>query len=72
MPELTNKVYAQQKAALTRAVKTKNKEKVLAVCMAAVAVWNEPGNYWPDDWHRWQRALDDCYPVFCSPRLEDL
>jgi hypothetical protein len=66
---ISNQVYAQQKAALTRAIKTKDREKVLAACKAAVAAW---GNEWPDDWARWQRALDDLYPVFEAPQLEDL
>jgi len=63
--------YAQQKAALTRAVKTKDPEKVKAACKAAIAAWNKQG-YWPDDWSRWQRAINDVYPVFEAPRLEDL
>jgi len=27
---------------------------------------------WPDDWSRWQRALDDVFPVFAAPRIDDL
>jgi hypothetical protein len=52
------RVYPKQKAALTRAVKTKDPAKVRAVCEAAVREWNEIGA-WPDNWSRWQRALDD-------------
>jgi hypothetical protein len=52
------RVSPGQKAALTRAVKTKDPVRVAAVCKAAVAEWNEIGA-WPDDWSRWQRALDD-------------
>lgn len=63
---------SQQKAMLTRAINSKDPEKVKAACKAAVDSWNKPGNYWPDDWSRWQRALDDVYPVFEAPRLEDL
>lgn len=66
-----NRVLPKQKAALTRAVKTGNPEKVAAVCKAAVAEWNDIGA-WPDDWARWQRALDDMLPVFQAPRIENL
>jgi hypothetical protein len=50
------KLYPQQKAALTRA--GKDPDKVLAACQKAVREWNEIGA-WPDEWSRWQRALDD-------------
>ncbi len=56
-----NRVHPRQKAALTRAVKTGDAEKIAVVCKAAVAEWNEIGA-WPDDWHRWQAALDDALP----------
>jgi hypothetical protein len=55
------RVFPRQKAALTRAVKTRDAKKVAAVCKAAVQEWNEIGA-WPDDWARWQRALDDVSP----------
>lgn len=45
------------KAALTRAQK-KDYPAVLKVCKDAVAAWNVWGA-WPDNWSRWQRALDD-------------
>ena len=66
-----NRVLPKQKAALTRAVKTGDPEKVAAVCKAAVAEWNEIGA-WPDNWARWQRALDNMLPVFQAPRIENL
>lgn len=62
--------YAAQKSALTRAVNSGDPNKVLAACRKAVAEWNE--NYWPDDWSRWQRALDDAFGLRGAPRLEDL
>lgn len=62
--------YAAQKAALTRAINSGNPEKVRAACRKVVKEWN--ANYWPDDWARWQRALDDIYPVFQAPRLEEV
>jgi hypothetical protein len=52
------RVFPSQKAALTRAIKTRDAEKIATVCKAAVAEWNAIGA-WPDDWARWQRALDD-------------
>lgn len=69
-----NKAFSLQKAALTRAVNSGSPIKVEAACKAAVEAWSAaPFNgAWPDDWARWQRALDDVYPVFQAPRLEDL
>lgn len=49
---------SKQKAALTRAVNSGDAEKVAAVCKAAVAEWDACGA-WPDDWNRWQNALND-------------
>jgi hypothetical protein len=45
------------KAALTRAEK-KGYAAVLAACRHAVSRW-EVWGAWPDNWSRWQRALDD-------------
>jgi hypothetical protein len=60
------------KAALSRAEK-KGYAAVLQACKDAVAVWNVWGA-WPDNWSRWQRALDDA--AFknhqFAPRLEEL
>jgi hypothetical protein len=64
------RTHAQQKAGLTRAMKTGNPEAVLAECRRTVAEWRE--SQWPDDWSRWQRALDDVYPAFEAPNLENL
>ena len=65
----------KQKAALTRALKlTDAKQRrtaVIAACRAAVKEWNEIGA-WPNGWSRWQRALDDQFPVFHAPSLEAL
>lgn len=52
------RVRRGQKSALTRAINGGDPERIAAVCKAAVAEWNEIG-CWPDDWSRWQRALDD-------------
>ncbi len=65
------KAYPRQKAVLTRAVKSGDINKVVLACVAAVAEWDEIGA-WPDDWSRWQRALDDIFPVFQAPLLDQL
>jgi hypothetical protein len=61
----------RHKAALTRAVKTRDPETVAAACKKAIAEWNEIGA-WPDDWSAWQRALDDVLPWHRRVLLEDL
>lgn len=68
------KRFPKQKAALTRAVNSGDRDKVVLACAKAVREWSEaPFNgAWPDDWSRWQRALDDAFPVFEGPRLEDI
>jgi len=53
--------YSQQKAALTRAIKSDDPNDVIVACTKAVEQWNK--TYWPDDWSRWQRALDDLGPL---------
>jgi len=65
------KRYPQQKAALTRAVKSGRPEKVRDACRAAVKEWNEIGA-WPDQWSNWQRALDDAMGWRAGIQLEDL
>ena len=49
------------KASLTRAVNSGDPAKVERACRRAVAAWDAWGA-WPDDWARWQRALDDSRP----------
>lgn len=65
------RTFPRHKAALTRAVKTKDPEVVAAACKTAVAEWNEIGA-WPDNWSAWQRALDDALPWVKQISLEDL
>lgn len=65
------RTFPKHKAALTRAVKTNDPEKVAAACVAAMNEWDEIGA-WPDDWSRWQRALDDVLPWGQQVRLDDL
>ncbi len=56
-----NRVYARQKAALTRAIRSKDPDQVIRACHKAVNEWSRPpfDGAWPDNWSRWQRALDD-------------
>ncbi len=65
------KVHPRQKAALTRAVRSRDKAKVVAACRKAVAEWNEIGA-WPDDWSRWEAALRDVHEWYEAPSLRDL
>ena len=71
-----NRMVRRQRAALTRAQHAKNSAgvaaAVLVACRDAVREWNAPGAQWPDDWSRWQRALDDAFPWGQAPLLEDL
>lgn len=50
--------FPKQKAALTRAKKSGDPQKVLEACTKAVKVWEEIG-CWPDAWHTWNIALGD-------------
>lgn len=65
------KIFPQQKAALTRAVKSGDVEIVAQACVKAMAEWDEIGA-WPDDWARWQRALDDMLPWHAQVDIRDL
>jgi hypothetical protein len=65
------RVWPKQKAALTRARKTGDVDKVRAVCTAAVREWDEVGA-WPDDWSLFQRTLNDLEPWHQSTDLRDL
>jgi len=65
------RVHPIQKAALTRAVKTGDPEKIARVCRDAIDEWNEIG-CWPDDWAHWQVALNDALPWNQFVFLENL
>ena len=54
---LTQKEYSTLKARLTRAINSHQPEKVKAEVLRANTIFDAKG--WPDDWARWQRALDD-------------
>lgn len=66
-----NRIGRAQKAALTRAINSGDRAKVIETCAQAVREWDEIG-CWRDDWARWQNALDDVFPVFHAPSLRDL
>lgn len=67
-----NAEFRKQKAALTRAINSGERDKVLLACTKALREWNQPGRAWPDDWSRWQRALDDAFDWGHAPQLDDL
>lgn len=52
------RTYAQQKAALTRALRSGDSDRVIKECRRTRAEWDASGA-WPDDWARWNRALWD-------------
>lgn len=52
--------FPKQKSALTRALKSGDYAKVVATTRKTIAEWNETGA-WPDDWSRWERALEDAW-----------
>ncbi len=70
---MTNRQFSAQKAALTRAQtafrRTGDAAPLRAAVEKAVAQWNADGP-WPDDWARWQRALDDALGYRC-PDITD-
>lgn len=65
------RTFPKHKAALTRAVKTNDPEKVAAACVAAMNEWDEIGA-WPDHWSNWQRALSDALPWNRDVDIRDL
>jgi hypothetical protein len=69
-----NAKFKVQKGALTRAVNSGQRDKIVVAVAKAVREWSEaPFNgMWPDDWSNWQRALDDAFPVFQAPDIRDL
>ena len=73
MGSSVSRAYSVQKAALTRALNHADpNERRRAVEKECRRVQSEWGDVWPDDWSRWQRALDDVRPWNESIRMEDL
>jgi hypothetical protein len=54
---IDNATHRRLKSALTRALNSGDPVNVLRAVETALAEWD--GKAWPDDWHRWQIALDD-------------
>lgn len=69
--ERMNRKWPGQKRRLAAAVRTGDPQRVAAVCIDAVQVWDEAGA-WPDDWSMFQRALDDVLPWNQQVYLQDL
>jgi hypothetical protein len=67
-----NRMVRRQRAALTRAVRSGDTDRVVLACRDAVREWDQPGAMWPDDWAVWQRALDDVLPWRSPVDLRDL
>ena len=55
------KQYRNQKSALTRAINSRDPEKVIAAATKAVKEWEGWSYGWPDNWHRWNIALSDAF-----------
>ena len=55
---MDNRTYRNLKSRLTRAINSKDPNKVLAECDRAFALFDTDGP-WPDDWHRWNIARQD-------------
>lgn len=67
-----NKSFKRQKAALTRAVNTGDRDTIVKAVAKTVNEWETEGFPWPDDWSRWQGALDDALPWNQQVDLRDL
>jgi hypothetical protein len=65
---------AQLKAALTRAIRSNDRDRVILTCRDAVLAWREPpfDGAWPDDWSLWQLALHDALGTRNAVSLNDL
>jgi hypothetical protein len=66
------KEHKRHMRALTVAINSKDPDKVVLACASAVADWDKSGRAWPDNWSRWQCALDDSRPWNQSVQLDDL
>lgn len=54
---LSQKEYVVLKSRLTRAINSKNYQKIISECQRAFAIFDEKG--YPDNWSRWERAKAD-------------
>jgi hypothetical protein len=69
-----NTQFKRQKAALTRAVNSGDRDRVVETVTQTVREWRDAPWHgaWPDDWSRWQRALDDVMPLGAILLLEEI
>lgn len=56
---LTQQQYRNDKTRLTRAIRSGDPRKVIAVVEETLAAWDYGDFAWPDDWSRWERARQD-------------
>ena len=56
---ITTKQFRAAKSRLTRAINSGDPHKVVAEVTRTFAEWDDGDYAYPDDWHRWQRALED-------------
>ena len=54
---LTNREYRRLKTRLTKAINSKDNNKIIAECNYAIGIFEEKG--YPDSWSDWTRAKDD-------------
>ena len=57
VPTLTQQEFRSLKTKLTRAINSKDPQRVLKTTSEALAIFDEKGH--PDSWIRWQRAKED-------------
>lgn len=55
--KLTQAEFTKLKSKLTRAINSKDHDKIIATVDEAMSIFDDKG--YPDNWHRWQRAKDD-------------
>ncbi|AMS02743.1 hypothetical protein BJD55_gp023 [Gordonia phage Yvonnetastic] len=77
-------LYSQQKANLTRATRVSDPVKrfsaVVSATRKAIQQWESAAEpftgAWPDDWSRWNRALDDawwaCRDAYVSGSIDSM
>lgn len=56
---LTNAQFRAAKSRLTRALNSGDRQKVIDTVAAEYAAWDDGDYAYPDDWHRWERAMED-------------
>lgn len=54
---LTQAEFRKLKSKLTRAINSKDHDKIIATVDEAMSIFDDKG--YPDDWNRWNRAKED-------------